>query len=142
VCVVAAAAGVVGFGQRPAAESDLKIPVGELRSQTAELRMLDRDLAAGLSGTFVQAHAGQLARAIARSRGELSSMKTETRLEEAKGEALRRSAPLVQASAALKDRRRLWAKRRTRSSPKWRRVAGTRRTAQAMNCARPRAPSR
>ena len=105
VCVVAAAAGVAGFVQRPAEESDLKIPVGELRSQSAELRMLDRDRATGLSGTFVQAHAGQLAQTIDRSRDELSSLKTEPRLDEAKGEALRRSAPLVLAAAVLKDGR-------------------------------------
>lgn len=104
-CVGAAVAGVVAFVQRPAEESELKIPVGELRSQSAELRMLDRDLAAGLSGTFVRAHASQLAQAIDRSRDELSTMKTETRLDAAKGDALRRSAPLVQAAAALHDRR-------------------------------------
>jgi hypothetical protein len=102
-CGVVIAAAVVAFVQRPADDSDLKIPVAELRSQSLELRLLDRELAHGLAGRFVRAHAGQLARAIDRSRDELATLKTVVRLEGAKAEALRRSMPLVAAAAALHD---------------------------------------
>lgn len=103
--VLVAAALAIGYAKRPAEESDLKIPVGELRSQSAELKMLDRDVAQGLSRRFVQAHAGQLAQAIDRSRDELASLKTTARLVDARATALERSAPLPAAAAALRDGR-------------------------------------
>jgi hypothetical protein len=103
--VLVTAALAIAYARRPADRSDLKIPIGELRSQSAELGMLDRGLADGLGRRFVQAHAGQLGRTIERSRDELASEKTTARLADLKAIGLERSAPLVGAAAALHDGR-------------------------------------
>jgi len=105
VCVVALAVAAAAFLRQPADENELKIPIAELRSQSAELDVLDRALARGLAGRFAQAHAGQLAQTVDRSRDELTSLKTPERLSEQRADALRLSSPLVTASAALHEGR-------------------------------------
>jgi len=98
---VVAGAAIVAFVRRPAVESDVAIPVGELRSQSNELRLLDRNVASGVARPFVQAHAKQLAQSIDRSHDELASLHTLPRLDDARNGALARSPPLVAAAAAL-----------------------------------------
>jgi hypothetical protein len=101
VAAIVVAAAVVAVVRRPAVESEVAIPVGELRSQSAELRLLDGAVASGIVRRFAQAHAGQLAQSIDRSRDELASLRTLPRLDDVRGGALARSAPLVDAAAAL-----------------------------------------
>jgi hypothetical protein len=103
LAAIVAAAATVAFVRRPAVESDVAIPVGELRSQSAELRLLDAAVADGIARRFAEAHAGQLAQSIERSRDELASLKTLPRLDGVRNGALVTSVPLVAAGAALHD---------------------------------------
>ena len=96
-----AVAVVVVMDARPADEDELKIPIGELSSQSFELKLLNEQVAGGASRLFSKAHAGQLARSIARSRHELESLKTLPRLNEAQAVAMRQSDLLVQAVVHL-----------------------------------------
>jgi len=93
--------GVMLFNKRPAHEDDLAIPVGELRSQGFELRLLNDAAARGRDRRFVTAHARQLAQSIERARGELASLQPVPALTAVQGEALRRSVPLADAAAQL-----------------------------------------
>jgi len=93
--------GVVLFNQRPAHEDDLAIPVGELRSQGFELRLLNAAAARGRDRRFVTAHARQLAQSIERARDELAKLQPVPALTAVQGEALRRSVPLADAAAQL-----------------------------------------
>jgi hypothetical protein len=103
--VVALGVGVlfVLAARRPAAEDELKIPVGELRSQSFELKLLHDDAGRGRAARFVRAHARQLAQSIERSRDELASLKTKDEWRAARAAGLQRSAALPDAAAQLRD---------------------------------------
>jgi len=98
---VIAAVGVTLFNQRPAHEDDLAIPIGALRSQGFELRLLNDAAARGRDRRFVTAHARQLAQSIERARDELAALQPVPALTAVQGEALRRSLPLSDAAAQL-----------------------------------------
>jgi len=99
--VVVSAIGVTLFNQRPAHEDELAIPIGELRSQGFELRLLNDSAARGRDRRFVTAHARQLAQSIERTRDELTSLRPVPALIAVQGEALRRSVPLGDVAAQL-----------------------------------------
>jgi len=95
----------VAYARRAPDKSDLKIPVAELRSQSAELRLLDRMVADGIARRFVQAHAAQLGNSIDRSREELESEKPSASLAAARADALGASTTIAATAAALHDGR-------------------------------------
>ena len=99
--VVVSAIGVTLFIQRPAHEDELAIPIGELRSQGFELKLLNDYAGHGRDRRFVTAHARQLAQSIARARDELTSLKPTPQLAATRAAALQRSAPWADAAAQL-----------------------------------------
>jgi hypothetical protein len=101
VVVLAVGAAFVVAAQRPARESDLEIPIGELRSQAFELRLLESEFARGRDRRFVAAHARQLGKAIERSRDELTSLQPAAHLASARAAGLQHSAALPDAAAQL-----------------------------------------
>ena len=94
--------GVVLHHQQPAAEDELAIPIGELRSEGFELKLLNESAARERSRRFVAAHARQLARSIERSRDELASLQPAPQQAGTRAAALERSAPLLDAAAQLR----------------------------------------
>jgi len=97
---------VVGIGgalwfQRPAHEDELAIPIGELRSQGFELKLLNDYAGRGRDRRFVTAHARHLAQSIARARDELTSLQPTPQLAATRAAALQRSAPWADAAAQL-----------------------------------------
>ena len=93
------------YNQRPAHEDDLAIPIGELRSQGFELKLLNDHLGHGRDRRFVQAHARQLKQSIERARDELASMQPTAELAATRAAALERSARLAGAAAELEAAR-------------------------------------
>ena len=89
------------YEQRPAHEDELAIPIGELRSQGFELKLLDDNAGRGRDPRFVRAHARQLAQSIERARAELTSLQPIPQLAATRAAAVQRSAPLVDAAAQL-----------------------------------------
>ena len=93
------------YNQRPAREDDLAIPIGELRSQGFELKLLNDHVGRGRDRRFVQAHALQLRQSIERARDELTSMQPTAELAATRATALERSAPLAGAAAEMEAAR-------------------------------------
>jgi hypothetical protein len=105
VIVLAVGAVSVLAAQRPASEDELRIPIAELRSQSFELKLLADESARGRAQRFVEAHARQLAKAIERSRDDLTALPAPPRLAAARAAGLERSAVLPDIAAQLgKDR--------------------------------------
>src|SRR4051812_3081518 len=76
----------------------LRLPVGELRSQAAELHLLRRRLADGsVVPRFARAHAGHLRRAVAASIDDLAGLRVDARHADAKAQALALAEALRQA---------------------------------------------
>ena len=97
---------VAGIGdaiwtQRPAHEDELAIPIGELRSQGFELKLLNDYAGRGRDRRFVTAHARQLAQSIARARDELTSLQPIPQLGATRAAALQRSAAWADAASQL-----------------------------------------
>jgi hypothetical protein len=87
----------------PADAAGLRILVGELRAQAAELETIEQEEAAGrLDEAFVREHAGQLAKINRNSFRELARMRVEQGLEIEKSRALADGRELVTQIDALR----------------------------------------
>jgi hypothetical protein len=79
----------VALARQPAKADELRIPIGELRSQAAELAATARGFSDGaLTGQFVAAHALQLAKSTNKSFAELARLEVEPALDLPKAQAL------------------------------------------------------
>jgi hypothetical protein len=86
----------------PADAAGLRILVGELRSQAAELETIEEERGAGrLDDSFVREHARQLAKANTNSFHELARLRVEREIEAEKGDALQDARELTAQIAAL-----------------------------------------
>jgi hypothetical protein len=99
LAIVAAAllSGTLIVQQRPAGPDELKISVGELRSQFAELALLDAQAAGRVPPRFVRAHATQLAEAVDGTRDELGKLHPRSDLAGVRAEAKRHANTLADA---------------------------------------------
>ncbi|HJV63644.1 MAG TPA: hypothetical protein VJ743_22030 [Albitalea sp.] len=86
VLASAVAAGVI-VERRPAGNDELKISVGELRSQAAELELLLAQDDSALPPRFVRAQATQLARAVDQSRQGLQDLRLQPALQPRRDQA-------------------------------------------------------
>jgi acyl-CoA reductase-like NAD-dependent aldehyde dehydrogenase len=89
--------------QRPAGPDELKISVSELRSQFAELALLDAQAAGLLPPRFVRAHANQLADAVEQTRDDLARLHTRSDLAGVRAEANRHAKTLADAVRRLEQ---------------------------------------
>jgi hypothetical protein len=88
--------------QAPADAAELRILVGELRSQAAELETLaDEETAGKVGETFVREHARQLAKINRSSFRELAHLRVEPDLEAEKDRSLTAGRELVTQLSAL-----------------------------------------
>ena len=99
----------VGIGawqaSRPANATELRIPIGELHSQAAELVLLQRDAETKkLRGTFVAWHASQLATDIRTSLHQLSGLHPPPPLASTQSSALDAGGALLRATDAVHAR--------------------------------------
>jgi hypothetical protein len=91
-------AGIVVVRQRPAGPDEVKIAIGELRSQAAELALFDAQATAVLPPRFIAAHGRQLARVVDASREKLDGLEVPPSLAAPRAGGLRRAAELVAAA--------------------------------------------
>lgn len=104
-CVLALAlvgAAALAISRRPAGADELRLPIAELRSQSAELELL-RAQSAAASPRFAQVHAQHLAKAIDASRDELNAMQVEPALGEVRTAASALASQLAAAAHGAAD---------------------------------------
>jgi hypothetical protein len=100
--VSAVLAAAIWARQAPADAAELRILVGELRSQAAELEIVGQEAAAGRLGQpFVREHGKQLAKINLSSFRELARLRVEQDLEVEKRDAVAAGRELVTQIGAL-----------------------------------------
>jgi hypothetical protein len=93
----------VRMANAPADGPTLRIPIGELRSQAAEIAELQRSFESGsVSSHFLRSHSRQLTKATTASYRALSELKVQPPLADAKRRALDEARGVVSAVAALR----------------------------------------
>src|SRR5262249_13960179 len=88
VVMAAAVAAFVFVQQRPAGPDELKIPIEALRSQAAELTLMNEQAGTPLPPRFLSAHATQLAKAVGEARDQLEQMSPRPELRALRDEGL------------------------------------------------------
>jgi hypothetical protein len=91
----AAVAAVLAVRQHPAGPDELKIAFETLRSQAAELTLVNEQAGGALPPRFVSAHATQLADAIGQTRDELARMHPRPELRGLREEGLAHARRLL-----------------------------------------------
>jgi hypothetical protein len=102
VIVVAALAAGVTVRQRPDGPDEVKIPIEALRSQFAELALLEAQAGDVLPPRFVRAQAAQLRKAIEATRDELEGLRPPPALQAPRSEALAHASQLLVMVDALR----------------------------------------
>ena len=104
-CVLAVAlvgVAALAISRRPAGADELRLPIAELRSQSAELELL-RAQSGAATPRFARVHAQQLAKAIDASRDELNAMQVEAALADVRTAASALASQLAAAAHGTTD---------------------------------------
>src|SRR2546423_2310168 len=88
IVLVAAVSAFVFVQHRPAGPDELKISIETLRSQVAELTLMNEQAGGAVPPRFLSAHATQLARAVGNVRDELQQMNPRPDLQSVREEGL------------------------------------------------------
>jgi hypothetical protein len=105
VLVVVCAAAVASFmlvQRRPAGPDELKIRIESLRSQFAELVLMNEQAGHAMPPRFLSAHARQLAQAVSDVRDELQDMDPQPELKAVREEGLAHAKRLLEAVEAVR----------------------------------------
>ncbi|HEX6707119.1 MAG TPA: hypothetical protein VF169_20345 [Albitalea sp.] len=102
VIAMALLAAVLLVRQRPDGPDEVKIPIEALRSQFAELTLLDAQAGDPLPPRFVRAQASQLGKAVDATREQLDGLHPSAELNAARQEALGHARRLQQAVDAMR----------------------------------------
>jgi hypothetical protein len=102
VAVAALVASVILVQQRPAGPDELKIPLETLRSQYAELVLMNEQSGDALPPRFLKAHASQLASAVGEVRDQLQDMEPRADLRSLQREGLAHARRLLAAVESVR----------------------------------------
>lgn len=106
LCIAAVGAAVAWLSSRPDGIDEFKVAAGELRSQSAELRLLAAEADRRLPPRFLGAHAEQLGRGIESTQGEIGGLKPQPHLAAVKPPLQATARELREAARALEQRPR------------------------------------
>ena len=105
VLVIVLAAAVASFvlvQHQPAGPDELKIPIETLRSQFAELTLMNEQAGGAMPPRFLAAHASQLAKAVGEVRDQLQQMNPQPELRAVREEGLAHARRLLDAVEAVR----------------------------------------
>jgi len=102
VVLAAAVSAFVFIRQRPAGPDELRISIDALRSQVAELTLMNEQDGDPLPPRFLSAHATQLSRAVGDVRDELAKMNPRPDLRSVREEGLAQARRLLDSVEAVR----------------------------------------